>query len=161
MNEASSRSITAHLTLRGFEEGDREVVLDLWVAAWREAMPAIDFERRREWFRGHLAQLARLDYVMRCAIGARERVVGFIALSPKRRHLEQIVVDHAEWGKGVGDALITEAKLLSPRGLWLDVNEGNPRAIAFYEKHGFRCLRRDRNPNSGRPIFRYAWGDEQ
>ena len=148
--------------LRAFEGSDREALLDLWVAAWRETMPTIPFEERREWLRGHLAQLERRGFVLRCATAAREgRILGFIVLSPEIRHLEQIVVDLRDWGKGVGGALLGEAKRLSPRGLWLDVNEGNPRAIAFYEKHGFRRLRAGLNPGSGLPTFRYAWGEAE
>ena len=160
MSEASSRSIIAHLTLRGFDEGDREVVLDLWVAAWRAVMPEIDFEERREWFHTHLARLERPDWVIRCAIGSRSRrILGFVALSPTLRQLDQIVVDLDHWGKGVGDALLDEAKRLSPRGLCLDVNEDNTRAITFYEKHGFRRLGGGRNQISGLPTFRYGWGE--
>ncbi|MBV9114958.1 MAG: GNAT family N-acetyltransferase [Hyphomicrobiales bacterium] len=123
-------------------------------------MPAIDFHGRREWFRTHLARLEDTGFVMRCAIAARNRrVLGFVAVSPPGRHLDQIVVDLDHWGKGVGEALLDEAKRLSPLGLWLDVNEDNPRAIAFYEKHGFRRLRSGRNPTSGLPTLRYAWGE--
>ncbi|MBV8449084.1 MAG: GNAT family N-acetyltransferase, partial [Hyphomicrobiales bacterium] len=93
MSGASSKSESCRFTLRDLHERDREAALDLWVAAWREAMPGIDFEHRRKWFSGHLAQLKLLGFVMRCAIGSRDRrVLGFIALSPKLRHLEQIVV---------------------------------------------------------------------
>ena len=147
-------------TLRDLEDKDREAVLDLWAAAWRKAMPAIDFDQRRKWFSAHIAQLELLGFVTRCATGSRNRrVLGFMALSPKLRYLDQVVVDLDHWGKGVAAALITEAKRLSPHGLWLDVNQDNSRAIAFYEKHGFYRLRSGRNPRSGLPTFRYAWGD--
>jgi putative acetyltransferase len=159
MSAMPSQSKSAAFALRDVKEADREAMLDLWVEAWREAMPAIDFDQRREWLRVHLTQLERLGFVMRCVTGPRERVLGFVALSPKLRHLDQVVVDLDHWGKGVGEALITEAKRLSPRGLWLDVNQDNPRAIAFYEKHGFRRLSAGHNPTSGLPTFRYGWGD--
>jgi putative acetyltransferase len=161
MSEAPPRAKSSAYALRGIEEQDREAVLDLWVAAWGEAMPGIDFAQRRKWFRAHFAQLELLGFVTRCATRSEDgRILGFIALSRKLRQLDQIVVDLHHWGKGVGDALIAEAKRLSPRGLWLDVNQDNPRAIAFYEKHGFRRLRAGRNPRSGLPTFRYGWGEE-
>jgi putative acetyltransferase len=159
MSGMPSQSKTSAFALRDVKETDREAMLDLWVAAWGEAMPAIDFDQRRKWLRVHLAQLEVLGFVMRCETGPRDRVLGFVALSPKLRYLDQIVVDLDHWGKGVGEALITEAKRVSPRGLWLDVNQDNPRAIAFYEKHGFRRLRAGRNPTSGLPTFRYSWGE--
>jgi putative acetyltransferase len=159
MSETRSKSERSAYALRAIEASDREAVLDLWVAAWREAVPAIDFQERREWFRVHLAQLERLGFVLRCAVGRRDgRLLGFVVLSPELRQLDQIAVDLHHWGKGVGEALLAEAKRLSPRGLWLDVNEDNPRAIAFYEKHGFRRLRAGCNPRSGLPTFRYGLG---
>lgn len=161
MSRAQSKAENSAFTLRDIEERDREALLDLWVAAWAETMPAIDFEERRQGFQAHLARLELLGFVTRCATGPRGegRMLGFIVLSPERGHLDQIVVDLQHWGKGVGAALIGEAKRLSPRGLWLDVNEDNPRAISFYEKHGFCRLRAGRNPGSGLPIWRYGWGE--
>ena len=145
MSGMPSQSKTSAFALRDVKEADREAMLDLWVAAWREAMPAIDFDHRRKWLRA--ASCAAGSPGLRDALRdrlPRGRVLGFIALSPKLRHLDQIVVDLDHWGKGVGETLIAEAKRISPRGLWLDVNQDNPRAIAFYEKHGFRRLRAGR-----------------
>ena len=121
-------------------------------------MPAIDFGERRDWFRA-LSRSGGLGFTMRCATGSRDgRMLASSCIS-RLRYLDQIVVDLDDWGKGVGKALIAEAKRLSPRGLSLDVNQDNPRAIAFYEKHGFHRLRAGRNPQSGRPTFRYGWGE--
>jgi putative acetyltransferase len=146
--------------LRDMAVADREALLELWVEAWRAAIPAIDFAARREWFRERLAQMERESFVLRGAASvASTRILGFIALSTKLRYLDQIVVHPDHWGKGIGEALIADAKRLAPEGFALDVNQDNPRAIAFYEKHGFRRLRADRNPASGLPTWWYAWRD--
>ena len=41
---------------------------DLWVAAWTQAMPQIDFEARRPWLKAHLEALHQQAYVTRCAL---------------------------------------------------------------------------------------------
>jgi putative acetyltransferase len=158
--DEASKPGSSRFTLRDTSFADCEALLDLWVSAWRAAMPAIDFNARREWFHEHLAQLEREGFVMRCAVCAEtSRIGGFMALSPKLRYLDQIVVHPDHWGKGMGDALISDAKRLAPAGFSLDVNQDNPRAIAFYEKHGFRRLRPDRNSTSGLPTWWYGWDE--
>ena len=57
----------------------------------------------------------------------------------------------------VSDALLDEAKRLSPNGLDLLVNKENARAIRFYEKHGFVYAGEDKNPVSGKPVNRMSW----
>ena len=61
------------------------------------------------------------------------------------------------WGSGVGTALIAAAKRISPKGLDLDVNIDNARAIAFYGKEGFVISGAGKNPISGKPVHRMSW----
>ena len=160
MTGEESRRGRTPFVLRDMTLTDREALLELWVEGWGAAMPAIDFSARREWFRERLAQMAREGFVLRGAADvATGRILGFLALSARLHYLDQIVVDPDHWGKGVGEALLEDAKRLSPQGVALDVNQDNRRAIAFYEKHGFRRLRPDRNPVSGLPTWSYGWGE--
>ena len=99
MSAMPSQSKSAAFALRDVKEADREAMLDLWVEAWREAMPAIDFDQRREWLRVHLTQLERLGFVMRCVTGPRERVLGFVdagVLERDQRGIERFCIS---WGK--------------------------------------------------------------
>lgn len=72
-----------------------------------------------------------------------ERVLGFASAgaardddAPCARELWALYVDPVEHGAGVGAELLRTAVGTDPAYLW--VLEGNNRAIAFYEKHGFR-----------------------
>ncbi|HKW49465.1 MAG TPA: GNAT family N-acetyltransferase [Gemmatimonadaceae bacterium] len=62
------------------------------------------------------------------------------------RHVEiaRIYADHRWHGRGLGGALMSmcvgAAREWGPDVLWLGVWEKNPRAIAFYEKHGFQVI---------------------
>ena len=137
---------------------DRPALLDLWVLAWRAAMPEIDFEARRPWLD------ARLDALL--LSGARLLVAeagggpaGFVTVDPARRHLDQLAVHPDHRGSGIADRLMAAAKALSPRGLALDVNAANARARRFYARHGFTEVATGSNPRSGLPTLLLRWSD--
>jgi diamine N-acetyltransferase len=69
---------------------------------------------------------------------------GVVATRPAE--VQRIYVDPAWHGHGVGNALmhtcVEHAKLWHCDVIWLGVWERNPRAIAFYEKVGFRVVGR-------------------
>lgn len=72
-----------------------------------------------------------------------ERIVGFSSAGPARdadlaptgAELYALYVLAAHYGAGAGAALLEAAVGTGPASLW--VLEDNPRALAFYAKHGF------------------------
>lgn len=134
------------------------VVVDLWVEAWARTMPDIDFEARRDWLISQRVAYARDGTRVRVALDRlSENVRGAITLRPRDGYIDQLVVASQSWGKGVGQTLIMDAKRLSPRMLYLFVNQANQRAVAFYEKVGFRRVAESVNADSGLPTWRYEW----
>jgi putative acetyltransferase len=71
--------------------------------------------------------------------------------------LDQIAISPNAFGTGVARDLMREAKRLSPRFLQLDVNADNGRALAFYEREGFRRTGEGVNPNSGARTLSLEW----
>jgi ribosomal protein S18 acetylase RimI-like enzyme len=69
---------------------------------------------------------------------------GVVATRPAE--VQRIYTDQSWHGRGLGDALmracIEQARAWRCDVLWLGVWEENPRAIAFYEKNGFRKVGR-------------------
>jgi putative acetyltransferase len=142
--------------LRPFAPGDLDDIAALWLASWQLTLPEIDFAARLPWFRKHLVELMDKGYAVTSAVEAGGRVVGFTAVEDSEGHLDQIAVHPDRWGGDVADRLISAAKQRIGRVI-LDVNQDNPRAVRFYEKHGFRRLRPGANPASGRPTWWYVW----
>ncbi len=74
----------------------------------------------------------------------RRRSVGDGVVGSLPVEIERIYVDRALHGGGVGRRLmeqcVTQARAWRADVLWLGVWERNPRAIAFYEKGGFRAV---------------------
>jgi putative acetyltransferase len=144
------------LVVRAMRLEDLDETLDMWVAAWQAAYPAIDFPARRDWARRHICELERTG--SRAMVAARARkIVGAMLVDPATGYLDQIVVATEFHGRGVAAALLREARRLAPAGLELHVNQDNARAIRFYRKHGFATAGEEVNPRSGAPTLRLRW----
>jgi putative acetyltransferase len=152
--------VSAAVVLRPYGEHDEDAAIALWLRTWQAAYPELDFAARLEWWRARW----RDELVPSAAIviaEAQERsgtvMIGFVTVDARTLYLDQIVVAPEHWGSGAGAALIGEAKRLSPRGLDLDVNTDNARAIGFYGKQNFVISGAGVNPISGKPIHRMSW----
>jgi len=85
-----------------------------------------------------------------------ERVVGMMALGGGR--IDQLYVDPASQGRGVGTRLLEEAKALSPGGVTLFTHQRNRRARDFYEQRGFRVVAFGVSPApESEPDVEYLW----
>ena len=141
--------------LRPYRAEDEDAAIALWQRTWQQAYPSIDFAARVTWWR----ERWRNELVPSAAIIVAEQagaMVGFVTIDPKG-YLDQLVVAPDHWGSELGNALVDEAKRLSPDGITLKVNTDNSRAIRFYERNGFVDAGGDVNPTSGRPVLRMAW----
>lgn len=146
----------ASAVIRQMRAEDLAETLDMWVAAWQAAYPAIDFAARREWTRDRIAELERNGSIGFVAL-LEDHIVGAMVLDPRTGYLDQIVVDTKWQGHGIADVLLAKARDVAPAGIALHVNQDNARAIGFYRKHGFVTTGEDINPRSGAPIFRMSW----
>lgn len=140
---------------RPYTPADEDAAIALWLRTWTEAYPDIDFaQRAAAWrlrWRDELAPSARITLAERDG-----RLAGFVTVDATG-YLDQLVVDPDLWGSELGNALIAEAKRLSPGGLTLLVNTDNARAIRFYTRNGFVHTHDDVNPVSGRKVYGMKW----
>jgi len=97
-------------------------------------------------------ELADAERVVWIAEDATAAAIGYAALrrgsaasgvaGARPAEIERIYADRAWHGRGVGDTLmracVDQARAWKCDAIWLGVWERNPRAIAFYEKNGFR-----------------------
>jgi putative acetyltransferase len=146
----------APVTLRPYRAADEDAAIELWRRTWQIAYPHLDFAARLDWWR----QRWRQELVPSTLISVAESnglLVGFVTVDPKTLYLDQIVVAPEAWGAKIADALLAQAKRLSPAGLDLAVNADNGRALRFYEKQGFVVTGTDVNPRSGAPIRKMSW----
>lgn len=143
-------------SLRAYTPRDEDAAIALWLRTWQAAYPGIDFAGRLDWWRKRW----RDELVPAAAVVIAETggaLLGFVTVDAKTLYLDQLVVAPEHWRSGIGAALIAEAKRISPRGLELDVNTDNDRAIGFYERCGFAVTGAGTNPISGKPVHRMSW----
>jgi len=149
--------VNAAFTLRRYRAGDEDAAIELWRRTWQVAYPRLDFTARLDWWRQRWNnELVRTATIV-VAEAPAAALLGFVTVDPKTGYLDQIVVAPEAWGSKLADALLAEARALSPAGLDLAVNADNARAVAFYQKHGFVVTGSDVNPRSGAPIQKMAW----
>ena len=147
--------MTKTFQLRPYRAEDEDATIALWLETWQQAYPQIDFAARVNWWRerwrGELVPKAAI--IVAEAAGA---LVGFVTIDPSG-YLDQLVVAPDLWGTALANALVDEAKRLSPDRITLLVNRDNARAIRFYERNGFAHAGEDVNPTSGRPVLKMEW----
>jgi putative acetyltransferase len=153
--------VNAVFALRAYEARDEDASVALWLRTWQAAYPELDFATRLDWWRtrwrNELLPAAQIVVAEVVIAEAETTMIGFVTVDPRALYLDQIVVAPEHWGTGVSLALLAEAKRISPRGLDLDVNTDNARAITFYEKCGFVIVGAGKNPISGKPVHRMSW----
>lgn len=144
------------MRLRRYDARDEGAAIALWLRTWQAAYPALDFAERLAWWRARWRDelVPAADIVI---AESEHGMLGFVTVDARSLYLDQIVVAPERWRSGVGAALIGEAKRISPRGLDLDVNTDNARALLFYQKHGFSISGAGVNPISGKPVHRMSW----
>ena len=141
--------------LRPYRTEDEDAAIALWLETWQQAYPEIDFTARVPWWR----ERWRSELVPNANIVVAERadaLIGFVTIDVSG-YLDQLVVSPGHWGSDLGNALVEEAKRLSPDRITLLVNTDNIRAIRFYQRNGFAHAGEDVNPTSGRPVLRMEW----
>ena len=136
----------AGVVVRPAVAGDAERLVALHVDCWDDAYTGLMPQRVLDDFRSSAPErverwraiVARGDTLVAERAG---ELVGFASQGPGRGEpggleLYALYARATWWGTGLGAALLTGSLGDRPAYLW--VLEGNARAIAFYEKHGFR-----------------------
>ncbi|KES04140.1 histone acetyltransferase [Streptomyces toyocaensis] len=136
---------------------DAEAAAGVWLRSFAAALPSVvrprSDEEVREYFRHVLVPL-RETWVARTAD---DGVIGVLVLDGEE--LEQLYLDPAWRGRGVGDRFVALAKERSPGGLSLWTFQVNTPAHRFYARHGFTAVEwTDGSGNEERePDVRYVW----
>jgi putative acetyltransferase len=151
---SSSPGSTARI--RPLQDTDISQVVSLWYGTWHATFPDLRHpDPISAW-----EQRFREDLTRRGATWVAEEaghIVGFLVVAVQDNYLDQLFVDPASHGQGIGTALLHKAKELCPQGLSLQTLQRNGQARRFYERHGFVAGRRGVNPRNGQPMVEYRW----
>lgn len=143
--------------IRRMENGQLDEVVGVWVRSRWDALPWLEErmnyspEENLAHFRDVIARECDVWVALR-----REAVVGLLAIAGSQ--VDQLFVEPGFQGQGIGSALLSKAKSLSPDGLTLYTHQRNERARGFYEARGFRVVRFGTSPApESEPDVTYAW----
>lgn len=149
--------MAAEVTIRRAVIDEAETIADLWLRSRAASVPAIpppvhtDDEVRR-----HFSEVLvpkRETWIAEAASG---EIVGVLVLHDA--WLDQLYIDPAWTGRGIGSRLLELAKIRRPEGLGLWAFQANGGALAFYERHGFiEVDSTDDDNEEGAPDVRYEW----
>jgi GNAT superfamily N-acetyltransferase len=146
------------VTIRRGTHADACPAAELWLRARNAAagvipQPVHSDDDVREWFASHVVSTKEL-WVAEDRAGT---LVGLLVRDGPL--LDQLYVEPALTGHGIGADLLTLAKAERPEGLRLWTFESNVRAQRFYERQGFVAARRTdgRDNEEGAPDILYVW----
>lgn len=147
---------TSDFTVRRAVDSDAAAVAEVWLRAFTAALPGVrrahTDDQVRSWFRevvvpDHETWVATVE----------GSVVGMMVVDGEA--LDQLYLDPAWQGQGIGGRLVHLAKRLRPAGLALWTFQVNEPARRFYERHDFVVAEyTDGHGNEERePDVRYVW----
>jgi 2-phosphosulfolactate phosphatase len=146
----------AGVVIRPADVDDAGPVADVHLIAFREALPSVrrphDDDHARAWVRDTLIPAGHTWVAEH-----RGRVVGMLTVADG--WVDQLYVDPAHQGRGIGTALLDVAKARSTAGLELWTFQVNSQAQGFYAQQGFHAEEHtDGSANMERePDVRLVW----
>lgn len=85
------------------------------------------------------------------------KIVGLLATIPKHQIVDQLFVTPKAQRRGVGAALLDEAKRQLPMGLTLRTPVTNLAAHRFYKRHGLFAIKDAPHLVTGAPVRYFGW----
>jgi len=143
--------------LRPYRDEDFDDTVALWLSAWEQTYPDIDFKKRETWWRNRwLNELLPVGEAI-VATGNDQKLIGFVILTPATGYMDQLVVAPDWQGSGLAKALLDYVKGRSGGVVELHVNESNMRALRFYQREGFSMMEKTTHPGGVLPIYKMLW----
>ena len=143
--------------IRKYQPEDFDAVTQLWRRAREVSLPEFQrtkgysFEMDCAYFRDHLLPNNQVWVAVN-----KGHPVAFMAI--KDDFIDHLYVAPNFWRMGIGGALLTHARMLSPQRLRLFTLQINTNARAFYEKNGFAILKLGVSPPpENEPDVEYLW----
>ncbi len=143
--------------IRLYKPEDFDDITRLWFEAESAAMPKLmarmgyKLDDAREFFQRAVIPENQIWVYERDGVA-----LGFLAIQGE--FIDRLYVDPAYHRQGIGQALLSKARKLLPKHMWLYTHVANKMARAFYEKNGFVAEKFGVSPApESEPDVEYHW----
>ena len=144
------------LTLRPYQDADRDELVMLWHSSWHSNDPAsLHPDPVERWAARWEEEIVRNHDIEVAVDGT--CLLGFCAINVAGKYLSQLFVHPENQGRGAGSALLDWAKTVCPQGFTLHNLMRNTRSRGFYESHGLIPGDTGLDPLSGLETIEYVW----
>lgn len=87
-------------------------------------------------------------------------IAAMLALRLRDGYLDQLFVDPAHQGRGIGKMLLQFTRMMCPGEIWLRCVQQNRKAWSWYEREEFRFEKEEPHPDHGLMMRYYRWKKE-
>ena len=134
---------------------DYDAVAEVWLSGWLSTGLSTGDDPTIPELRARIDDDLARGWTLTVAVAA-GAVIGMLATYPTT--IDQLFLDPAWKGRGVGKALLAEAKRLAPGGFTLWANTANAPAREFYERQGMAFQELAPRPDKPEQIVaHYRW----
>jgi GNAT superfamily N-acetyltransferase len=144
--------------IRPFRQQDTDKLAALWYESWRSTGIQASSQVRPAELR-HRVSLELSDGWDVTVAEYEGDLLGFLALRPANRCLDQLFIAPHAKRLGIGRELFGLAKRVMPQGFWLRTAAENRDARAFYEAVGMKLVRIEPHPKHGHKTAIYVTVD--
>lgn len=137
--------------LQPLSELDFAAAADVWessVRATHDFLSESDIQRFRALLPDYFAKASLLVGLFSAA---GDELLGFAGVNTEEQSLDMLFLRADCLGQGMGEALLRWAVRYGG-AVHVDVNEQNPKALRFYERHGFTVQSRSERDGLGNPF---------
>lgn len=137
--------------IRPSSDSDIDTIMDIWLTSNREAHAFVPAAYWQQNFASVKEAILKAEVYVAEESG---QVAGFLGLVGN--YIAGLFVKQQARDRGIGADLLKHVQSLQDT-LELDVYQENPRAVAFYQNHGFQAVQKDIDPDTGHAEYRMVW----
>jgi ribosomal protein S18 acetylase RimI-like enzyme len=144
--------------IRPFSLQDADRLAALWHASWRSTGVQLFTQVTAAELRQRVDQELSAGWEIFVA-EYEGTLLGFVALKPASRYLDQLFIDPNAKRLGIGRQLFDLVRSGMPEGFWLRTATENKEARAFYDAVGMKLYRTEPHPRYGHETAIYIIGN--
>lgn len=144
------------LAIRAARDEEFDEIARVWHASWNATGLGSEGDVSLEQLRARIPREIEAGWELFVAEAGGE-IAAMLAFKREQKYLDQLFVAPAYQGRGIGKRLLAFARTAMPDEIWLRTDEGNARAIGWYEREGFVREKLERHPVRPQMMAYYRW----